>query len=126
KRQHVAARRMVVSEAALRAEAMEKKRENRGFAERLREKTAARQAALIAEVKKASPSKGVIRADFDPESIARAYAQGGADCLSVLTDQPYFQGDDTYLSAVRAVVPLPLLRKDFMLEPYQIYESKTL
>ncbi len=96
----------------------------RGFAAALRRQVAAHSPALIAEVKKASPSKGVIRADFDPVAIAQSYAVGGATCLSVLTDSDFFQGSFTYLSQIRQAVDLPLLCKEFVIYPYQIYQAR--
>ena len=96
----------------------------RGFAQSLNQRAASGKAAIIAEVKKASPSKGVIREHFEPAAIATSYEKAGASCLSVLTDKDYFQGHEDYLKAARTACSLPVLRKDFMVDPYQIYEAR--
>ena len=125
KRQHVARRQAQRSLAVIEA-AAERATAPRGFSQSLAQAMDEGRYGLIAEIKKASPSKGLIRADFNPADLARAYSEGGAACLSVLTDEPYFQGRDDYLLSAREAVELPVLRKDFMLDPYQIFESRAL
>jgi len=129
KRQEVAAALKKKSLAAVRADA-ESRVLTRDFVAALRAKIAAGQAAVIAEIKKASPSKGVLREDFIPADIAQSYAEGdgkiSAACLSVLTDRQFFQGQPDYLKQARASCELPVLRKDFMVDPYQIYESRAM
>lgn len=123
KRQEVAERRQRVPVEALREQIAELGRP-RNFFHAVTHAGGPKPVNLIAEVKKASPSAGVIRADFDPVAIARTYAAAGADALSVLTDEQYFQGKLEYIHAVRDAVKLPVLRKDFVIDPYQVYESR--
>ena len=125
KREHIARRKSEVPLTQL-TDAAGKQSPPRGFARTLERSVKATGTGLIAEIKKASPSKGLIREDFDPASLALAYEAGGAACLSVLTDIPHFQGQDSYLEEARREVNLPVLRKDFMLDPYQIVESRAL
>ena len=110
-------RRDVESDVALRSQL-------RGFESSIRNKIAAGKAGVIAEIKKASPSKGILREDFHPADIAQSYAQHGAACLSVLTDKQFFQGSPDYLKQARAACSIPVLRKDFIIDPYQIYEAR--
>jgi len=126
KREHIAVRKKRTTESALIHKIGASRDRPRGFARRLRLALRDGRYGLIAEIKKASPSKGLIRADFAPPALARAYRAGGASCISVLTDVPHFQGDDDHLAAARAAVDLPVLRKDFMLDAYQVAESRAL
>ena len=98
----------------------------RGFYSALKEKVDSRQSGIIAEIKKASPSKGVLRENFEPIEIAKSYEEGGASCLSILTDRDFFQGDPQYLIKARAAVSIPVIRKDFIIHPYQVYESRAM
>ena len=123
--QEVAAAKKAVPFAEMRRDA-ESRVSTRDFVGAIRAKIAKGQAGVIAEVKKASPSKGVIRADFSPADIARSYERGGASCLSVLTDVDFFHGCDDYLVEARAACKLPVLRKDFTVDPYQVFEARAL
>jgi indole-3-glycerol phosphate synthase len=125
KAEEVAARRAVVSLAEVEREARAAD-VPRGFAKALSEQAQRKRPAVIAEIKKASPSKGVLREHFEPAEIAKSYQQGGATCLSVLTDVDFFQGADRYLQEARSACSLPVIRKDFMLDPYQVVEARAL
>ena len=125
KREEVAAARAVVSDAAVR-ELAAAQPPARDFVGAIRARIAAGRPAVISEIKKASPSKGVIRADFRPGEIAASYAKAGAACLSVLTDKQFFQGSPEYLKVARAACSLPVLRKDFLVDPYQVYEARAM
>ncbi|MCW8942672.1 MAG: indole-3-glycerol phosphate synthase TrpC, partial [Gammaproteobacteria bacterium] len=98
----------------------------RGFISSIENKINNNQSAVIAEIKKASPSKGLLRENFEPAEIARSYAEHGAACLSILTDKDYFQGDEEYLKQARAACDLPVIRKDFIIDPYQVYEARAI
>ena len=125
RRAHVAAAKlaMPIDDLMARTEAMP---ETRQFARRLTDQVLLKQPALIAEIKQASPSAGIIRADFDPAAHAMAYASAGATCLSVLTEPDYFMGEDSHLVAARAACALPVLRKDFTVDPYQVIEARAI
>lgn len=125
KREEIAERKLIISEADLLARSSELET-CRPFEAAMRAKISAGQAAVIAEIKKASPSKGVIRSNFQPVEIAQSYERGGAACLSVLTDKDFFQGDELYLQQARAATNLPVIRKDFLIDSYQIVEARSI
>ena len=125
KREEVAQRKAVVSIADLEQQAQQASAV-RGFARALQERVKNKQAAVIAEIKKASPSKGILRENFHPAEIAQSYAAAGAACLSVLTDVDFFQGADRYLQEARAACDLPVIRKDFVIDPYQVVEARAI
>lgn len=123
--EEVRERQVKVSMAALQQQAAHASTP-RGFAKAIQQRIVDGGTAVIAEIKRASPSRGLLRADFRPADIARSYAAGGAACLSVLTDRDFFQGDEAYLEAARAACSLPALRKDFIIDPYQVYEARAI
>jgi len=123
--EEIAERKKAVPQAEL-AQQAQQQRPTRGFVQAIAERVENGRPAVIAEIKKASPSKGVIRADFVPAELARSYEQGGAACLSVLTDVDFFQGADAYLKEAREAVNLPVIRKDFMVDEYQVYEARAM
>ena len=125
KKQEIAAREQHTSIASLR-QRLDQASAPRGFVNSLRQRVARGEAAVIAEIKKASPSKGVIRENFDAVEIAQSYQAGGASCLSILTDRDFFQGHEDYLVAAREACELPVIRKDFIVDPYQVVESRTI
>src|SRR5690625_2990499 len=123
--EEIAERKKAVPQAEL-AQQAQQQRPTRGFVQAIAERVENGRPAVIAEIKKASPSKGVIRADFVPAELARSYEHGGAACLSVLTDVDFFQGADAYLKEAREAVNLPVIRKDFMVEEYQVYGERAM
>ncbi|MET0089423.1 MAG: indole-3-glycerol phosphate synthase TrpC [Candidatus Thiodiazotropha sp.] len=125
KHEEIAGRSARVPQAAL-IERLDQASSPQGFARAIAERIAAGQPGVIAEIKKASPSKGILRADFRPAEIAESYQRGGAACLSVLTDVDFFQGSDAYLQQARSASQLPVIRKDFIIDPYQVYEARAI